>query len=77
MSKLCGNNIEEMIYKLRGEPSSGWSVTILCENDDPPPVAAVTCQGDWTRWEDKRFEGDSLHEALMNACTELDRIRSQ
>lgn len=52
---------------LRSPAGSGNSVTIFCENDDPPPNQAIECKGDWTEWQDRRFEGDTLLDCLKAA----------
>lgn len=43
------------------------SVEILCDNPEGPPNAAVICCGDWTGWDERRFEGDNVFEALEAA----------
>ncbi len=48
---------------LRSE--EGDSVTVLCDNPDGPN--AIDCCGDWTGYEDKRFEGVSTLDALNRA----------
>ncbi len=45
-------------------------VTILHDNDEPATreeQAAVVCTGDWTRFEEKRFYGTNVFDALENA----------
>lgn len=54
----------------------GDSVTILCDNPEPCTEAennAVICNGDWTDWEDRRFSGVSLLDALSAAMIEYKR----
>lgn len=53
------------IHRLRAE--EGDSVTILCDNPEGPPNNAVECNGAWTDWLDRRFEGDTLLRALEAA----------
>jgi hypothetical protein len=60
----------DYINILRSSAGSGNSVTILCVNDDPPPDQAIECNGDWTDWEIKRFEGMTLRVCLINAVAE-------
>lgn len=57
-----------LIHALRAE--EGDAVTILCDNPEPGPskANAVECCGFWTDWEDRRFEGDNLTEALKAAA---------
>lgn len=52
----------------------GDSVTILCENPDGPN--AVECNGHWTNWEDKRFEGETVLDALAAAHNECIQLRA-
>lgn len=56
-----------LIDKLR-EPE-GHSVTLFCDNPDfnGQPNCAIEVCGDWTGWEDKRFPGDTVLEALEKA----------
>lgn len=54
-----------LIHELRRE--EGHSVTILCDNPEGPPNNAVEVCGDWTDWQDRRFEGQTLLDALKAA----------
>lgn len=45
----------------------GDSVMIMCDNPDGPPNNAVGVCADWTDWKPKRFEGESVCEALDKA----------
>lgn len=46
----------------------GDSVTIFCDNADfEGPDNAVEVSGQWTEWEDRRFEGATLNQALTKA----------
>lgn len=46
----------------------GDSVTIFCDNADfGGPDNAVEVSGQWTEWEDRRFEGATLNQALTKA----------
>jgi hypothetical protein len=53
---------------LRDGPAD--SVTILCDNEEPPPLNAIECNADWTGFEDMRFEGNSIMECLEKAVAE-------
>lgn len=65
-----------LIHELRAD--EGDSVTILCDNPNPGPSKsnAVECCGCWTDWKDRRFEGDSITEALK-AAAEARRAHQQ
>lgn len=43
------------------------SVTLMNDNDDPPPTVAIECSGEWTNYETRRFEGDSVLDCLKAA----------
>lgn len=47
----------------------GHSITLICDNPDfnGKPNCAVDVCGDWTDWEDKRFEADTIFEAINYA----------
>lgn len=47
----------------------GHTVTLICDNPDfnGQPNSAVECCGDWTCWEERRFTGDNILEALQAA----------
>lgn len=53
--------------ELRADEGSG--VELLCDNPDfnGQPNNAVVCCGDWTGWDEQRFTGDTIVEALRNA----------
>jgi hypothetical protein len=62
------------IEKLRDE--DGAAVTILCDNDDPETSAenyGIDVWGSFTAWEEKRYYGKTLNEALSKAV--MDKIR--
>ncbi|TIU02366.1 MAG: hypothetical protein E5W43_01080 [Mesorhizobium sp.] len=66
----------KMIQDLRAD--EGSSVEILCDNPDfnGQPNNAVICCGDWTDWQDIRFTGDTIDDALgaaMVAYTQWSR----
>src|SRR4051794_39086873 len=47
----------ELVEELRA--SEGDAVTIVSDNADfDGPNSVVECEGDWTGWEHRRFEGD-------------------
>lgn len=53
--------------------TEGDSVTILCDNPDPidrDHQCAVVCNGEWTEWQDQRFHGETLLQALARAAFE-------
>lgn len=54
-----------MVMALRAE--EGDSVEILCDNPEGPPNNAVVIRAWWTEWEEQRFEGSTLAEALHRA----------
>lgn len=67
---LSGNHtaLVATITYLRAD--EGDTVSLLCDNPDfsGQPSNAVECNGGWTDWTDKRFNGDSLFAALNNAA---------
>lgn len=67
---LSGNHtaLVATINYLRAD--EGDTVSLLCDNPDfsGQPSNAVECNGGWTDWTDKRFNGDSLFAALNNAA---------
>jgi hypothetical protein len=56
-----------MIEALR--ETEGNSVVIVCTNPDfnGQPNEAVTICASWTGWDEERFTGDTLHDALRAA----------
>lgn len=60
----------DLIETLRsGE--EGDSVTLCASNPDfGGPNDVVICNGAWTAWEDRRFEGDSVFDCLTKAIAE-------
>lgn len=69
--------IFRLIELLRSE--EGDCVTIFCDNPDFNMGAnnAVECNGFWTNWEHRRFEGESLLDALSAAMIEYKRPRTE
>jgi hypothetical protein len=65
----------EALNELRAE--EGSSVTLLCDNPDfnGQPNNAIICNGEWTDWQDRRFTGDDLAEAIYAALAEYRRIK--
>jgi predicted HAD superfamily Cof-like phosphohydrolase len=55
----------EMLNELRRD--EGDSVTLLSDNPEGPPNNAIECNGMWTNWEDRRFDGQTLHAAVRAA----------
>lgn len=48
----------------------GNSVEVFCDNPEGPPNNASVCFGEWTHWSSKRFEGESLLDAINKAVEE-------
>ena len=63
-----GQALQAMDYINLLRRDGGDSVTILCDNPDGPPNNAVDCNGGWTDYKDRRFEGGTLIEALGAAA---------
>jgi len=57
--------------------AEGASVEILCDNPDGPPSNAILVWDDWTGWKQKRFEGESLADALSNALAAKGETRAK
>lgn len=60
--------VDEMllIHQLRRE--EGDAVTVFCDNPDfSGPNCGIEVCGDWTGYQDRRFVGDTLIEALSAA----------
>jgi hypothetical protein len=55
-----------LIDQLRAD--EGNAITILCDNPEGPPNNAVEVVADWTGWEERRFDGATLLEALQAAA---------
>lgn len=66
--------IVKTINHLREE--EGDSVTILCDNPEGPPNVAIECNGAWTGWQDRRFVGADLIEALSAAYLQCVQLRA-
>jgi len=58
-------SIPTMISALRVD--EGDSITLLCDNPEGPPNNAVECCGEWTGWQARRFEGETLDAAIQAA----------
>ncbi|MCI1143182.1 hypothetical protein MOP88_14125 [Sphingomonas sp. WKB10] len=67
---MAGAEEWALIQRLRDEEAD--SVTILCDNPDGPPNAAVECCGFWTGFAERRFEGDTIVAALGAAVAAKD-----
>ena len=67
----------ECVDKLRAD--EGDSVEILCDNPefDGHPNCAIVCCGDWTHFEQVRFDGDTVLECLFKALTVRTNIRPE
>lgn len=57
----------DLIESLRAP--EGSTVMIICDNPDfnGQPNSAVECCGDWTDWNERRFTGENVLEALQAA----------
>lgn len=57
----------DMLNDLRRD--EGDTVTLLCDNPEfnGQPNNAVECNGGWTEWQDRRFTGDTLEQAVAAA----------
>ena len=53
------------------------SVTFHQHNDDPPPCHAIDCNGEWTNWEDRRFEGETIQACLYMAVAAKEQAISE
>lgn len=58
-------NVWRAINVLR--EAEGDDVRILCDNPEPPPGAAVECNGGWTGYVNRRFDGINVMAALCAA----------
>lgn len=67
--------IVALIDALRAE--EGDDVRILCDNPEPPPNVAIECNGGWTNYDNRRFEGDTLIQCLRAAQSALFAWRQQ
>jgi hypothetical protein len=62
----AGQQMWGMITDLRRE--EGASITLLCDNPEAfGPANAIEVCGAWTNWQEFRFEGESLTEAVIAA----------
>ena len=46
---------------------AGSYVNILCENQGDGPRNVIVCNGAWTKWQDQRFSGETLDQAIAEA----------
>lgn len=46
----------------------GDSVNVICDNPDGPPNSAIECNGGWTGWSTKTFNGENVLECLRSAA---------
>lgn len=62
--KIKAWNLVESLRALEGD-----TVTLICDNPDfnGQPNNAVECCGDWTGWDERRFTGGNILEALQAA----------
>lgn len=61
-------SFQEKLTYLRAD--EGDSVTLLCDNLDPASPDqnnAIECNGGWTDWKDRRFQGETLGAAVQAA----------
>lgn len=63
----------DLVERLRA--AEGHSVTLICDNPEfnGQPNNAIECCGDWTKWREKRFTGDTILEALRSAREEMEK----
>lgn len=61
-----------MIEELVDEEAD--TILILCENPKGPPNYAVVCNGYWTEFEDRRFEGNTRRKCLSDALEEKRKV---
>lgn len=54
--------------------NEGASVNIPCDNPDGPPNNAIEVCDEWTGWEPRRFEGDTLLRALNAALAAREAV---
>ena len=59
-----------LVNRLRDEEAD--TVTVLCDNPEGPPNNAVECCGFWTGFVERRFEGDTIGQALAEAVAAKD-----
>lgn len=55
------------LEELRGEPGSGDSVTVDCDNEEAESTdyqCKVECFAEWTRWQTRAFTGKTVLAAL-------------
>lgn len=59
--------LQRMLTALRSE--EGSTVTLCADNADfnGQPNNAIECCGPWTEWQDRRFTGNTLNEAVASA----------
>ncbi len=70
----------EAIDELRGPAGHGGCVTIPNDNDDNDeraPVACVDCMGDWTGFDERRFEGPHWMQAVVMAAATKQALREE
>lgn len=53
------------------------SLTFLQENEDPPPRHAIECSGEWTNYEARRFEADTIQNCLDMAVAAKEQAVSE
>lgn len=59
--------------------NEGATVTLFCDNPDfsGRPNNAIEVNDDWTGWDDQRYEGDTLAEALESALSHRKKLESR
>jgi hypothetical protein len=65
LEKLYTPSFVQMLHALRS--GEGDSINLLSDNPEGPPNNAVECCGEWTGWEDRRFNGETLEAAVSAA----------
>lgn len=64
-AKATAERLVSLVDTLRAD--EGDSVMLLCDNPEGPPNNAVICNGGWTDYCDRRFDGETLIAALQAA----------
>lgn len=68
MDAKCMSRINEL------RENEGASVVVYCDNPDGPPNCRVGVCDEWTGWEDKTFEGETILRALTKALVTREEV---
>lgn len=66
--QIDGSNILRLIDLLRAEEGDGVTINSSNVGFSDLPNEAIDCVGDWTDWQERRFTGNTLLEALQAAA---------